>query len=65
MRDVKQEITKEMFEDYLAMSRRDRTVAMRKNIPAEWKYGCGYYGNWLHKEKDRYYIVHTIGGSND
>ena len=65
MREVKQEICKELYEDYKAMTYAERVKAIKSNIPIEWELGYGYYGHRLTQYGDKCYIVHTIGNTCD
>lgn len=66
MRQVKEEITKEQYEDYAAMTVRDRMKFIEESITDPcWMYGCGYYGNFIETDGSKYYIIHRIGETCD
>lgn len=66
MRQVKEEITKEQYEDYAAMTVRDRVKFIEESITGQsWLYGYGYYGNFIETDGIKYYIVHRIGETCD
>ena len=66
MRQVKEEITKEQYEDYAAMTVRDRMKFIEESITEpRWVYGYGYYGNSIETDGSKYYIVHRIGETCD
>lgn len=66
MRQVKEEITKEQYEDYAAMTVRDRMKFIEESVTDPcWLYGHGYYGNFIEADGSKYYIVHRIGETCD
>lgn len=66
MRQVKEEITKEQYEDYAAMTVRDRMKFIEESVKDPyWMYGYGYYGNFIETDGSKYYIVHRIGETCD
>lgn len=66
MRQVKEEITKEQYEDYAAMTVRDRMKFIEESVTDPcWLYGYGYYGNFIETDGSKYYIVHRIGETCD
>lgn len=66
MRQVKEEITKEQYEDYAAMTVIDRMKFIEESVTDPcWMYGHGYYGNFIKTDGSKYYIVHKIGETCD
>ena len=65
MQEIKKEITKEQYEDYLGMTYKARNEEIKDKIPIGWLLGYGYYGHRLMQYGDKYYIVHTIGSTCD
>ena len=65
MRDVEQEISKEQYDKYQAMSRARFFAEIEQQISAEWRLGYGHYWARLAKRDGIYFIVHTIGSHCD
>lgn len=66
MRQVKEEITKEQYEDYAAMTVRDRMKFIEESVTdPSWLYGYDYYGNFIETDGSKYYIIHRIGETCD
>lgn len=65
MKEIKQEISKEAFDNYRLMRYSERSKLIKKKIPMEWVLGYGYYGHRLSIYGDKYYLVHTVGDSCD
>ena len=65
MREIKEQVPKEVYDDYAAMSYKDRSRLIESRIPKEWILGYGYYGHRLERTEDKYFIVHSVGSSCD
>lgn len=66
MQQIREEITKEQYEDYAAMNTRERMKAIKESITdVSWLFGYGYYGNFIETDGSKYYIVHRIGETCD
>lgn len=51
MQEVKEEISKDLYDQYKDMEYCDRKAIIEKDIPLNWKYGYGYYGHTLTPKK--------------
>ena len=65
MREVKEEITREMYTNYMARPKKEWRAEIEKTIPAAWVCGYGYYGTDLVARDGKYYLIHCIGDSCD
>ena len=65
MREIRQEISEELYSEYRAMRYSERSKLIKGKIPIEWVLGYGYYGHRLSAYGDKFYVVHTIGDSCD
>lgn len=65
MRVVKQNISKERYNELLKLDRGKLNQEIEKNIPIEWELGYGWYGCYLTKDDENYYLCHNLGSSCD
>ena len=65
MQEVKQEIAKELYEDYMAMKYKDRNELLKVGMPTDWIFGYGYYGHRLMSSGGKYYVVYSLGETCD
>lgn len=65
MRQVREEITKERYEELEKMDGKERAKVISNEIPIEWAIGYGWYGCFLAKTEDKYFIVHNLGSTCD
>ena len=65
MKDVYEEISKELYDNYMSRPKKEWITEIRKTIPIQWSAGYGYYGTDLAIKDGKYFIVHTIGSSCD
>lgn len=65
MREVKQQISRELYNQYRAMSTSDFLKEIDKAIPIEWECGYGHYWADLLEQNGKYFIIHTIGSHCD
>ena len=63
MRVVKEELTKERYDQLSAL--KGKELEEELNIPIEWYCGYGYYGTSLVERDGKYYAIHNIGDSCD
>jgi len=65
MREVKEEISREMYTNYMARPKAEWLPEVEKTIPESWICGYGYYGTELRAMDGKYYLVYSIGDSCD
>lgn len=65
MKEIHQEISEELYNEYRAMRYPERSAVIKKHVPFEWLYGYGYYGHRLSAYGGKFYVVHTIGDTCD
>lgn len=63
MRYVKKIISKEEYDKYSKMNKKDLVDSL--DLPVEWVCGYGYYGCDVINKGEEYYIIHTVGDSCD
>ena len=63
MRYVKKTISKEEYDKYSKMTKKELIDSLV--LPIEWVCGYGYYGCDVMEQDGRFYVVHTIGNSCD
>ena len=65
MRNVYEEITKELYDNYASRPKKEWIGEITKTIPIQWSAGYGYYGTDLTTKDGKYYLVHTLGSTCD
>ena len=65
MREIRQEISKELYSEYHSMRYPERSEIIKEHVPIEWLYGYGYYGHRLSAYGGKFYVVHTVGDTCD
>lgn len=65
MQEVKERISKELYDAYKSIPESEFNKKIKENIPIYWECGYGWYGCRLLEERDEHYIVHTIGDTCD
>ena len=62
---IKNEISKEEYEEYKNMTVGERDDIVRKSLPDSIIWGYGYYGNYLVEDDGNYYLCLRVGSSCD